>query len=145
MKGGDDGTAGAKSVDAVQASWKQDRAEAHKLLQYGRVYGDSLVHEIIMPKAGTGGPVGTITPGKGKEVVSGVATPESGLNKTGRSALEMFPRSRATVAHGQTWGEAAKSQVLALKGLLKTLPGSGGGPGSGFGGTSARKSVTFDI
>lgn len=134
------GDGNEKSVDAVQASWKQDRAEAHKLLQYGRVYGDSLVHEIIMPKAATGSSVAN----RGKETVSGVATPESGLNQTGLSALEMFPRSRATVAGGQTWGEAAKSQVLALKGLLETLPGGGGGHGSGYGVTSARKSVTFD-
>ncbi|KAL1901471.1 hypothetical protein Sste5346_001878 [Sporothrix stenoceras] len=144
FKGEEGDTQQTKSVDAVQASWKQDRAEAQKLLQYGRVYGDSLVHEIIVPKAaGTpmGGPVGE---GKGnKETVAGIATPERGLNQTGRSALEMFPRSRATVAGGKTWGEAAKSQVLALKGLLKTLP-DGGGYGNVYEETSARKSVTFN-
>ncbi|KIH95223.1 hypothetical protein SPBR_03963 [Sporothrix brasiliensis 5110] len=139
--GNDNGDAGTttKSVDAVQVSWQQDRAEAHKLLRYGRVYGDSLVHEIIVPKTSADG--GTAGGGKAKDLVSGMAAPAGGLNQTGRSALQMFPRSRATVARGQTWGEAAKSQVQALKGLLKTLPGVGG---QAHGGTSVRKSVTFD-
>lgn len=137
LKGGDDTS--VKSVDAVQASWKQDRAEAHKLLRYGRVYGDSLVHEIIVPKTVAGG--GAIGTGGSRDIEPGLAVPESGLNQTGRSALKMFPRSRATVARGQTWGEAAKSQVQALKGLFKTLPSVGE---HGHGESSAPKSVTFD-
>ncbi|CAK7234829.1 hypothetical protein SCUCBS95973_009066 [Sporothrix curviconia] len=135
-----DANGGHKTVDAVQASWKKDREEANKLLRYGRVYGDGLVHDIIMPKTAPGGPV-VGRAGQFKDSNLGGALPESGLNKTGRTALGMFPKSRATVARGQTWGEAAKSQVQALKGLLKTLPGIGGHRHEE---STASKSVTFD-
>ncbi|CAK7226680.1 hypothetical protein SEUCBS140593_006324 [Sporothrix eucalyptigena] len=134
------GDAGDKTVDDVQASWNKDREEAQKLLRYGRVYGDSLVHEIIVPKTVPGGPVGGEGQGKTKDSKLD-AMPESELNKTGRTALDMFPKSRATVARGQTWGEAAKSQVQALKGLLKTLPGMGGNQ---HGEPTTAKSVTFN-
>ncbi len=137
------------SADALASSWSNDYAEVRKLLQYGRVYGDSLVREIILPNATPSAPTSSIaTPGP---------VPESSLNQTGRSALDMFPRSRATVASGQTWGETARSQMQALTGLLRTLPWTGS-RGSGNGGGSSRgvveteqgsmsalsKSVSFD-
>ncbi|CAK7275000.1 hypothetical protein SEPCBS57363_006453 [Sporothrix epigloea] len=136
--------ANGKTMKDVLASWQKDRGEANKLLHYGRLYGDSLVRGIIVPKTAAGGSAGSGEGGgrRDKLLVDADAggLPESGLNKTGRTALGMFPKSRATVARGQTWGEAAKSQVQALKGLLKTLPSIGSHRN---GEPMTTKSVTF--
>ncbi|CAK7267390.1 hypothetical protein SEPCBS119000_002522 [Sporothrix epigloea] len=136
-----------KTMDVVLASWQKDREEASKLLHYGRLYGDSLIHGIIVPKTGTQGPAAAGGLGEGREGrdglfgdASSVCVPQSGLNKTGRTALGMFPKSRATVACGKTWGEAANSQVQALRGLLNTLPIIGS---HRRGEQAATKSVTF--
>lgn len=96
---------------SVQAAWDRDHEEARRLLQYGRAYGDNLVHEIIVPQAGgsTSSPI--------------FHADNIGLDRTGRSAIGLFPRSRATLVGGQTWGEAARKQMQALTGLIQTLPG----------------------
>lgn len=140
----EDAEVNGKTMKDVMASWQNDREEANKLLHYGRLYGDSLVHGIIVPKTAAGGSIGSGEGNGRRDKLLGDADagglPESGLNKTGRTALGMFPKSRATVARGQTWGEAAKSQVQALKGLLKTLPSIGSHRN---GELMTTKSVTF--
>ncbi|EFW98905.1 3 exoribonuclease family protein [Grosmannia clavigera kw1407] len=95
---------------SVKAAWQKDHEEARKLLQYGRAYGDNLVHEIIVPQ----------TDGNGSAPIAHADSID--LNCTGRSAIGLFPRSRATLVGGQTWGETARTQMQALTGIVRTLP-----------------------
>ncbi|OAA68797.1 3 exoribonuclease family protein [Niveomyces insectorum RCEF 264] len=138
-------------VDALREPWEKDRAEARTLLHYGRVYGDSLVHDIIVPPATTAATTATTAVAAGPlSIGSGNQSShqralESNLNQTGRSAINLFPRSRATLAQGATWGETARTQMQALTGLMKTLPcgGTDGHSRSVHEETEGSKSVSF--
>ncbi|EPE06240.1 3 exoribonuclease family protein [Ophiostoma piceae UAMH 11346] len=123
------------NFEGLRTSWDNDLAEAHKLLSYGRAYGDGLVKDIIVP---TG-------PGSAAKTLSSTSIQgDSGINQTGKAALGMFPRSSSTVASRDTWGEAAQSQMEVLSRLMKTMAGGHEG-GEGSVQVPEKKSVRFDI
>ena len=123
------------SFEGLRTSWDNDLAEAHKLLSYGRAYGDGLVRDIIVPTS----------PGSAAKIPSAASIQsDNGINQTGKAALGMFPRSSTTVASRDTWGEAAQSQMEVLSRLMKTMS-SGHDVSEGGALALEKKTVRFDI
>ncbi|AEO61691.1 hypothetical protein MYCTH_2121463 [Thermothelomyces thermophilus ATCC 42464] len=107
--------------------WKQDEEGMRKLLSYGKTFGEKAVEGWITPHCTVG-----VGDGVGEEQSDGAVDEngEEGLSEAENLARGLFEwrrRGRGLSREGEeSWGVAARKQMVALAGVVRTLPSSKG-------------------
>ncbi|KAL2195780.1 hypothetical protein P885DRAFT_38952 [Corynascus similis CBS 632.67] len=98
-------------------TWKQDQEGMRKLLGYGKAFGEKVVEGWIMPHCtagdGDGAEEGGEDDAEGSSEVENLAKGLFEWRKKGRGMLE--------VEVDESWGVAARKQMTALVGVVRTL------------------------
>ncbi|KAL2185177.1 hypothetical protein L209DRAFT_756194 [Thermothelomyces heterothallicus CBS 203.75] len=103
--------------------WKQDEEGMRKLLSYGKTFGEKAVEGWITPHCTVG-----VGDGVGEEQSDGAVDEngEEGLSEAENLARGLFEwrrGGRGLSREGEeSWGVAARKQMVALAGVVRTLP-----------------------
>lgn len=99
-------------------TWEQDAEGMRKLLEYGKTYGEKVVE-------------GWITPGDRCKEVDGGGEESSGddeeekrseAENLARGLFEWKKRKERLLRGEESWGVVARRQMVALAGVVRTLP-----------------------
>jgi hypothetical protein len=96
--------------------WKQDEESLKKLLECGRIHGEKIVEGWITPDDGK-------SQGESEDEDDGDDASLGGnLGEVKDLAKGLYKWKKEELKGEEAWGVAAKKQMVALVGLLKTLP-----------------------
>ena len=96
--------------------WKRDKASLKKLLECGRVHGEKIVEGWITPEDGK-------RQGESEDEDDGDdAGLDGDIGEVKDLAKGLYERKKEELKGEEAWGVAAKKQMVALAGLVRTLP-----------------------
>lgn len=115
-------------------AWKRDEEGMRRLLEYGRLYAERIVEGWITPGEKEGadeqeeveeeeGEEDAVGEGRGREREREGSWDTEMMNEAERLARGMFEKSQAGLKGEETWGLAARKQMMAFAGLVRALPG----------------------
>ncbi|KAL2019103.1 hypothetical protein VTK56DRAFT_10054 [Thermocarpiscus australiensis] len=101
-----------EQLASPRETWKQDEEGMRKLLQHGRLYGEKIAERVINPEGG-----------QEEEEEESSGSDKENRGETEDLARGLFEKSRKGLERKEeTWGVAARRQMVALAGLVRTLP-----------------------
>jgi hypothetical protein len=103
----------------------QDEEGMRKLLEYGRLYGERVVEGWITPRDQQSGDCGG---GEEDEESSDGEEDKENMSEAENLAKGLFEwrrKGRGLVKGKESWGVAARRQMVALAGVVRTLPSKG--------------------
>lgn len=122
------------SLPSLRETWKRDEEGMRKLLEYGRVFGQRVVEGWITPS--TSSPRCSRGHSRAEEEDDDGSSGGEGGNGGGeemseaenlaRGLFEWRRKGRGLMGANESWGVAARRQMVALAGVVRTLPSRDG-------------------
>ncbi|KAK3304342.1 uncharacterized protein B0T15DRAFT_536226 [Chaetomium strumarium] len=111
-------------LTSPRETWKQDKEGMRKLLEYGKVYGEKVVEGWITPTTPQNGEQDPDDDDNEADDGEDSGEDREGMTEAENLAKGLFEwrrKGRGLLKAGEGWGVAARRQMVALAGVVRTL------------------------